>query len=154
MFYQSGHFVILYHCRQFFSLFLNIWNRAALKMRTELPCNLWVFWINLVWQKWKLLSHSGLWNLQPVTNYLKNEENMWNFFFFFGHITCLWKIIFPPTLLLSLHTASYNNISLLAFLSGSNKSASIQVNKIESKSFTLSSKILFSKVLLGKKEGT
>lgn len=38
----------------FFFPFLNIWNQAILKMRTGLPCNLWVFWINLVWLKWKL----------------------------------------------------------------------------------------------------
>lgn len=35
------------------TIFLNIWTQTALKMRTELPCNLSVFSINLVW--WKRL---------------------------------------------------------------------------------------------------
>lgn len=43
---------ILWFCIIVVNIFFNIWNQPAFKMRTELPCHLWVFWINLVWLKW------------------------------------------------------------------------------------------------------
>ena len=64
MFYQSGHFsffcwwfcIIVVNIFLFFNIIIIFWISEIERHSTcgtELPCNLWVFWINLVWLKWK-----------------------------------------------------------------------------------------------------
>lgn len=109
MFYQSWHFfVVLYHCRQYFLFFIIIiifWISEIERHSTcgtELPCNLWVFWINLVWLKWiknkkkPLLSHSGLSGIHMrfICGHFSGG-NMYKFTFFISFFKKFLRAIIP-----------------------------------------------------------